>query len=205
MPGTSPRGPRWKRRWRGDLPPLHRPCFHYTGKNSLPEYASEFGASRPPQLSCVLDASSTPAAASKSVVGHQCKIWNLDDWYTNDVNFSAYMCLSLWKMGKEAVSGSREKVEPRQFVLGKQESQSFLRADRIKQTRGWLGKEKTFSCWLMFPHFASAYFHCPRTSPEAKSPSSHNNTGCHNALLCAANVIFRIGEERLCLSYSEGR
>lgn len=42
------------------------------------------------------------------------------------------------------------------FVLEKQESESFLRADRTKQTRGWLSEEKTFSCWLMFPHFASA-------------------------------------------------
>lgn len=37
------------------------------------------------------------------------------------------------------------------------------------------------------------YFRCPRTSPKAKSSSSHNNAGCDNALLCGANVIFRMG------------
>lgn len=77
------------------------------------------------------------------------------------------------------------------FVLGKQESESFLKADRTKQ--------KVDSAKRKHSHADVSslcicyYFHCPRTTPKGKSSSSHNNTGCDNALLCGANVIFRMG------------
>lgn len=118
MPGTSPWGPRWKWRWRGDPPPLHRPCFHYTGKNGLPEYSCEdlLASSlfshlriRPPQHLSTINT-------------NMC---------ANYVKLSAFMCLFLWKLGS-STSFLFEKWE-REWPLSK--SCSAKTNKRLSQRR----------------------------------------------------------------------
>lgn len=94
-------------------------------------------------------------------------------------------------MRNEEVDNEWEQRRPGSFpALEEQESGSFQRADRTKQTRGQLGDENTVSCWLMFPHFASVITSAVQ-GPLWQS-HRHNNAAYDNALLCGA-IIFRMG------------
>lgn len=191
MPGTSPRGPRWKWRWRGALPPTPQALFPLYWEEQSPRICKWVWCktSRPPQFSYLLDTSSALTTDSKSVIRNQGKRWNLGDLCTNDLKFLGIYVFVFMKNGEIDSEWEQRKSWP--FVLGKWESESFLKADRTKQTRGWLSKEHSHADVSSF--CICYFFHCPRTTPKAKSSSSHNNTKCDNALLCGANVIFRMG------------
>lgn len=195
MPGTSPRGPRWKWRWRGDLPPTPQALFPLYWEEQSPRICKWvwFKTSRPPQSSYGSDTSSTLTTDSKSVIRNQCKRWNLGDLCTNDLKFLAYMCLSFWKMRNRQWVGAEKNLAP---------AVCFRETGKWKLSKSWSVKTSKRLTQqreniLMLIDVSSLcicyYFHCPRTPLKAKLSSSHNNTGCDNALLCSTNVIFRRG------------
>lgn len=109
MPGTSPRGPRWKWRWRGRSSPSPQALFPLYWEEQSPRIYKWVWCktSRPPQVSYVLDPSSALVTVSKSVIGHQRRHWNLDDLCTNDVKFCLYE-----KWGNRQWVGAGKKLAP---------------------------------------------------------------------------------------------
>lgn len=114
------------------------------------------------------------------------------------MNFLAYIWVCLYKKNKKK-QGCRQWVETEKTLTP---AVCLRETGTRKLSKSWSDKTNKRLTQrrenvLMLIDVSSLricyYFHRPRTTPKAKPSSSHNNTGCDNALLCGSNVIFRTG------------